>query len=41
MQKQLEGTQKYIEAVQMRLPLSMGNSSGVEQYTRASAEYNA
>ena len=39
MQKQLEGTQKYInKAVQIELPLSMGNSCNYcEQYTRASS----
>ena len=30
MQKQLEGTQKYIDqAVQIELPISMGNSSAI------------
>ena len=39
MQKQLEGTQKYInERVQIELPISMGNSCNYcEQYTRASS----
>ena len=39
MQKQLEGTQKYInELVQIELPISMGNSCNYcEQYTRASS----
>ena len=39
MQKQLEGTQKYINrAVQIELPISMGNSCNYcEQYTRASS----
>ena len=39
MQKQLEGTQKYInKAVQIELPISMGNSCNYcEQYTRASS----
>ena len=38
-QKQLEGTQKYINgAVQIELPISMGNSCNYcEQYTRASS----
>ena len=38
MQKQLEGTQKYINerGVQIELPISMGNSCNYcEQYTRA------
>ena len=42
MQKQLEGTQKYINErlLQIELPISMGNSYNYcEQYTRASAEY--
>ena len=35
MQKQLEGTQKYINE-QIELPISMGNSCNYcEQYTRA------
>ncbi|MFP1451645.1 lysis system i-spanin subunit Rz [Escherichia coli] len=39
MQKQLEGTEKYInETVQIELPISMGNSCNYcEQYTRASS----
>ena len=39
MQKQLEGTQKYINRpVQIELPISMGNSCNYcEQYTRASS----
>ena len=43
MQKQLEGTQKYInELVQVELPISMGNSCNYcEQYTALPAEYNA
>ena len=37
MQKQLEGTQKYINE-QIELPISMGNSCNYcEQYTRASS----
>ena len=37
MQKQLEGTQKYINE-QVELPISMGNSCNYcEQYTRASS----
>ena len=42
MQKQLEGTQKYINEQWIELPISMGNSCNYcEQYTRASMEYNA
>ena len=39
MQKQLEGTQKYInEQCKLELPISMGNSCNYcEQYTRASS----
>ena len=39
MQKQLEGTQKYInEQAEIELPISMGNSCNYcEQYTRASS----
>ena len=39
MQKQLEGTQKYIiRQLQIELPISMGNSCNYcEQYTRASS----
>ena len=38
MQKQLEGTQKYINEQQIELPISMGNSCNYcEQYTRASS----
>ena len=39
MQKQLEGTQKYInELGEIELPISMGNSCNYcEQYTRASS----
>ena len=39
MQKQLEGTQKYInEQMQIELPISMGNSYNIaKQYTRASS----
>ena len=39
MQKQLEGTQKYInEQIADELPISMGNSCNYcEQYTRASS----
>ena len=39
MQKQLEGTQKYIKGAVQILPISMGNSCNYcEQYTRASSE---
>ena len=38
MQKQLEGTQRRYRAVQIELPISMGNSCNYcEQYTRASS----
>ena len=38
MQKQLEGTQKYINEQEIELPISMGNSCNYcEQYTRASS----
>ena len=38
MQKQLEGTQKYINEQVIELPISMGNSCNYcEQYTRASS----
>ena len=38
MQKQLEGTQKYINEQCIELPISMGNSCNYcEQYTRASS----
>ena len=38
MQKQLEGTQKYINEQQIELPISMGNLCNYcEQYTRASS----
>ena len=38
MQKQLEGTQKYINDSAEELPISMGNSCNYcEQYTRASS----
>ena len=38
MQKQLEGTQKYINEQGIELPISMGNSCNYcEQYTRASS----
>ena len=38
MQKQLEGTQKYINERVIELPISMGNSCNYcEQYTRASS----
>ena len=41
MQKQLEGTQKYINE-QIELPISMGNSCNYcEQYTRFQRSINA
>ena len=41
MQKQLEGTQKYINEQEIELPISMGNSCNYcEQYTRASSGDN-
>ena len=40
--KQLEGTQKYTRAVQIELPISMGNSCNYcEQYTRFQRSINA
>ena len=42
MQKQLEGTQKYInKALQIELPISMGNSCSIVSNTHASAGINA
>ena len=42
MQKQLEGTQKYINEQQIELPISMGNSCNYcEQYTRFQRSINA